>query len=131
MPTFTKNTPNLMVADLNRSLAFYRDLLGFSLVTTVPDKPPFVSAILQAGGVEIFLNDLNAAMKEHPDFANQPRVAFGHSMFIEVDGIDALHDQLNGKAPIWMPIVTQWYGMREFGIADPDGYLITFAQKAE
>src|SRR5690242_15114453 len=60
MPTFTKNTPNLIVSDLNRSLAFYRDLLGFSVVTTVPEKPPFVFVMLQAGGVEIFLNDLNA-----------------------------------------------------------------------
>jgi hypothetical protein len=28
-----------------------------------------------------------------------------------------------------MPIVTQWYGMREFAIADPDGYVITFAER--
>jgi hypothetical protein len=26
--------------------------------------------------------------------------------------------------------VTQWYGMMEFAIADPDGYVITFAERA-
>jgi catechol 2,3-dioxygenase-like lactoylglutathione lyase family enzyme len=129
MPTFTKNTPNLIVSDLNRSLAFYRDVLGFSVVTTVPDKPPFVFAMLQSGAVEIFLNDAAAAIKEHPAWAGQPMVAFGHSLFIEVDGIDDLHARLVGRAPVWMPIVTRWYGMREFGVADPDGYLITFAQR--
>ena len=29
-----------------------------------------------------------------------------------------------------MPIFTQPYGMREFAITDPDGYLITFAERA-
>ena len=29
-----------------------------------------------------------------------------------------------------MPIVTQFYGMREFAIEDPDGYVITFAERA-
>ena len=28
-----------------------------------------------------------------------------------------------------MPFVTQWYGVREFVIADPDGYLITLAER--
>jgi len=28
-----------------------------------------------------------------------------------------------------MPLVTQFYGMREFAIVDPDGYVITFAQR--
>jgi len=30
---------------------------------------------------------------------------------------------------VLMPLVTQWYGMREFTIADPDGYVITFAER--
>ena len=28
-----------------------------------------------------------------------------------------------------MPIVTQFYGMREFAIEDPDAYIITFAER--
>jgi hypothetical protein len=28
-----------------------------------------------------------------------------------------------------MPLVTQFYGMREFAILDPDGYVITFAER--
>jgi uncharacterized glyoxalase superfamily protein PhnB len=30
-----------------------------------------------------------------------------------------------------MPLVTQFYGAREFAIEDPDGYLITFAQRIQ
>jgi uncharacterized glyoxalase superfamily protein PhnB len=32
---------------------------------------------------------------------------------------------------IVMPIVTQFYGTREFAIADPDGYIITFAERMD
>jgi uncharacterized glyoxalase superfamily protein PhnB len=45
-------------------------------------------------------------------------------------GIDAFYAALDGKVTVTMPIVTRWYGMREFAIADPDGYLITFAERA-
>ena len=30
---------------------------------------------------------------------------------------------------IVMPIETKFYGMREFAIEDPDGYVITFAER--
>ena len=33
----TDVTPNLIVSDIDRSTAFYRDVLGFSVVTTVPE----------------------------------------------------------------------------------------------
>jgi catechol 2,3-dioxygenase-like lactoylglutathione lyase family enzyme len=34
---FSDVTPNLVVLDVERSLVFYRDVLGFSLITTVPE----------------------------------------------------------------------------------------------
>ena len=55
---FTDVTPNLIVSDLDRSLAFYRDVLGFSLVTTVPDAAPFVFAWLKRDEVNVFLNSV-------------------------------------------------------------------------
>src|SRR5215207_9751475 len=54
----TDVAPNLIVADTDRSISFYRDVLGFSVVTTVPDAPPFVFAWMQRDGVNVFLNSL-------------------------------------------------------------------------
>jgi len=45
--------------------------------------------------------------------------------------VDALHDRLKPKVKIVMPIATQFYGMREFAIEDPDGYILTFAERAQ
>jgi len=129
MPSrFRKLTPNLLVANVERSLAFYVDVLGFERGMTVPEQPPFVFAAVTSGAVEIFFNDAASAVKEYAGFAGRPIGATG-TMFIEIDGIDALHDRLSGTVTITMPIVNQWYGTREFAIEDPDGYMITFAQR--
>src|SRR3954471_14289632 len=128
MPQFTKLTPNLVVANVERSLAFYVDTLGFTRGMTVPDAPPFAFASVTGGAVEIFFNDAASAAKEYPGFAGKPIGATG-TLFIEVEGVDALHDQLKATVKIVMPIVTQFYGMREFAIEDPDGYVITFAER--
>ncbi|MEA2666075.1 MAG: hypothetical protein QOI11_3019 [Candidatus Eremiobacteraeota bacterium] len=128
MPHFKKLTPNLLVASVERTLAFYVDTLGFERGMTVPDQSPFAFASVTGGAVEIFFNDAAGAVKEYPGFAGRPIGATG-TLFIEVDGIDALHDRLTPTVKIVMPIVTQFYGMREFAIEDPDGYVITFAER--
>ena len=129
MPQFTKLTPNLVVANVKRSLAFYVETLGFSCGMTVPDESPFVFASVTSGPVEIFFNDAAAAIKEYPAFAGRPIGATG-TLFIEMEGgVDALHDRLKPTVKIAMPLVTQFYGTREFAIEDPDGYVITFAER--
>jgi len=131
MPHFTKLTPNLLVAHVERSLAFYIDVLGFTRGLTVPDQSPFVFASVTGGPVEIFFNDRAAAAKDNPALAGGPIGGRQNSLFIEVEGIDALHDRIKPRVTIVMPIVTQWYGMREFAIEDPDGYMIIFAERVE
>jgi len=128
MPHFKKLTPNLLVANVERSLAFYVDTLGFARGMTVPDESPLVFASVTSGGVEIFFNDAATAVKEYPAFGGKPIGATG-TMFIEVDGVDALHDRLKTSVKIVMPLVTQFYGLREFAIEDPDGYVITLAER--
>ena len=128
MPHYSKLTPNLVVANVERSLAFYVDTLGFTRGMTVPDAAPFAFGSVTSGAVEIFFNDAAAAIKEYPAFANRPIGATG-TMFIEMQGVDALHDRLKASVKIVMPLVTQFYGLREFAIEDPDGYIITFAER--
>ena len=132
MPPFNKLTPNLIVSNVERSLAFYVNVLGFERGITVPDKSPFVFASVTSGGVEIFFNDTAEVLKEHPDWAGKLKPSAGNSMFLEIVGpgaVDALHDRVKAKARVVMPLTTQWYGMREFAIEDPDGFVITVAER--
>jgi len=127
-PSFEGLTPNLVVANLEKSLAFYRDVLGFELDMHVPDAPPYVFAAVKRGGVQIFLNDVSAVRKDFPALAERARGG-GNTMYIKMTGVEAYHQQIQGKVKIVVPFVRQPYGMTEFGIEDPDGYVIFFAQQ--
>ena len=85
--------PISLVASVERSLAFYVDTLGFERGMTVPDASPFVFASVTSGPVEMFFNDAATAVKEYPAFGGKPIGATG-TLFIEVEGVDALHDRL-------------------------------------
>jgi catechol 2,3-dioxygenase-like lactoylglutathione lyase family enzyme len=121
-------TPNLVVSDVARSMAFYRDRLGFSVETTVPEAAPHVFAIMRSGPVGIYLNAPEPATEEYPSMKGKP-LGGTFTMFIEVTGIERMYDEVKAQIPIVAPLETKWYGVAEFVIADPDGYLITFAER--
>ena len=125
---FTSVTPNLIVKDVGVSTAFYRDLLGFAVKETVPAEPPFVFVWLERGGVTVFVNDAATVAREMPRFA-APTFGGTGTLFVIVEGVDALHDALSSQISIVMSLRTQPYGMREFAVTDPDGHLITFAER--
>ncbi len=66
----TKLTPNLIVSNVEQSVAFYRDVLGFTVAMTVPDAPPFAFAGVTFGDVQVFFNSTESAFEEYPAFKN-------------------------------------------------------------
>lgn len=125
---FTSVTPNLIVRDIARSTAFYRDVLGFQITQTVPDSEPFVFVWLERDGVPVFLNDIKAAEHDYPDAAKLPQGGTA-ALFFVITGVDAYHGAVSPIANVVMPLKTQFYGMREFAVTDPDGHIITFAER--
>ena len=121
-------TPNLVVADVARSVTFYRDVLRFEVITTVPEAAPYVFAMLSRGGRQIFVNAPEAAAAEYPMFRDRP-IGGTLTLFFEVAGVRAAYADLKDKAKVVMPFEVKWYGMTEFAIEDPDGYVITFAER--
>lgn len=128
--SLTSLTPNLIVSNVEQSITFYRDTLGFEVQTTVPDFTPYVFAIIMSGDVRIFLNSPEAAVTEYPVLGSR---ALGGTLtlFIEVTGIRDLYEQLKARVAIVMPIEVKWYGQTEFAFADPDGYVITLAEREQ
>lgn len=50
-------------------------------------------------------------------------------LFFVITAVDALHETVAAKANVIMPLKTQFYGMREFAVTDPDGHILTFAER--
>jgi len=128
MVKFESVTPNLLVRDVAKSLAFYRDILGFTIGETVPDKEPFVFVWMKHGDVSVFLNDINAAAHDYPAAASLPQGGTAALFFIITD-VDGYHAKVAPKTKVIMPLKTQFYGLREFAVTDPDGHIITFAER--
>jgi uncharacterized glyoxalase superfamily protein PhnB len=96
----------------------------------VPDFTPYVFAIISAGAVRIFLNSPEAAVTEYPVLGSRP-IGGTLTLFIEVSGIRDLYAQLKDRVRIVMPIEVKWYGQTEFAFTDPDGYVITMAEREQ
>jgi lactoylglutathione lyase len=126
---FKKLTPNLVVRNLEASMNFYKSVLGFQTTITVPDQAPYVFGAITNGAVEIFFNDQKAVVAEYPALGAK---AIGGSLtlFIEVEGIEEVLAAVNKSgARITMPLKEQFYGMREFAFEDPEGWVITIAER--
>ena len=124
----TKLNPNLIVSNVDASLRFYEDVLGFDRSMTFPELSPFMFASVTSGPVKIFLSDRSTVIKEDPRLSDLP-FGGGNIMLIEVDGVDAVHTRIASLVKVVMSLRTQSFGLREFAIQDPDGYIITFAER--
>lgn len=123
-----KLTPNLIVSSVEQSLAFYCDVLGFTRTGTVPEESPYVFGMVQSGPVEIFFNAQGPAVEEYPAFAGKP-IGGTLTLYMEVSGVKKIYDDLKGRVKVTMPLEKKFYGVTEFAFEDPDGYVITFAER--
>ncbi len=127
---FQKLTPNLFVRDVDAAIRYYCDVLGFTQGMTVPDKPPYIFGSVVRDSIEIFFNDQKSVLADHPEIANRP-IGGALTLFIEIDqGIEGLLKKVQQHgATINMPLTEQFYGMKEFGMIDPEGWMLTFAER--
>jgi len=48
---------------------------------------------------------------------------------MEVSGVDKIYEELKTRVKVTMPLERKFYGVTEFAFEDPDGYVITFAER--
>lgn len=126
---FQKLTPNLVVRDVAASMEFYTKALGFQPAMKVPDQPPYVFGSVTSGGVEIFFNDQKAVAEDYPALGSKP-IGGSLTLYIEVEGIEEVFAAIEKcGAKITMPLKTQFYGIKEFAFEDPEGWVISIAER--
>ena len=108
--------PNLYVKDIEASVTFYRDVLGFETKAIIGDPPNF--ALLTAGGGEIALN-----LHDDPQ---------SNGCYVYVTGVEALHDRcVEQGATVTYPLTLEAWGLLNFVIADPDGHQIALGEQKD
>ena len=134
--------PELYVSNLDASLSFYLDLLGFRIEY---DRPEERFAYLGLGSAHLMLEEAAALARATPEEfrRGQWRTAdlerpFGRGMNLEIHvvGLDAIDARL--KQARWAPLLELHtcvyrvrgddYAVRRLLVADPDGYLIRLSE---
>lgn len=124
--------PNLMVTDMARSLAFYRDLLGLRLDFAVAadrsllsetDGRDAVFATLDWNGAQLMLQTAESLAGELPVLAAGLPASPGGTIYLRGFDPEPVLPRLPEAAIVRGPFL-QWYGMRELYLRDPDGHIL-------
>src|SRR5918996_4283210 len=121
----------LAVSEFERSLAFYRDLLGLE-VEALYDDPPY--ATLTTAGARLSLAEQGHPAEDRPGVtmeAPPDRSRMNALLVLEVEDCMAAHRDLlaDGVEFLAEPYSPPWGGHRCFAV-DPDGYLVELEEPA-
>lgn len=118
--------PNIFVADINATIAFYK-VLGFNLAMCVPEEgPDFVWAMMVNGNVTLMFQTFDSLAEELPEI-NRTNGA-SQLLYIKLKGIRQFFDEVKDKVTVLKGLETTFYGATEFSIVDPNNYVLTFAE---
>jgi catechol 2,3-dioxygenase-like lactoylglutathione lyase family enzyme len=120
--------PLLQVFDMPTSIRFYRDVLGFEVVSTSkPRGERFDWALLKLNGVELMLNTAyeDEARPPAPDSART--VAHDDTaIYFGCPDVDAAFAHLRSRGMNVNEPKVAHYGMKQLYVHDPDGYNLCF-----
>ena len=127
--------PLLQVYDMPTAVQFYRDKLGFAVVTTSPPlggDDRFHWCLLRLGDAELMLNTAYEFDDQRPSREEHTR-ARGHQdtcLFIGCPDVDGAYDELRARGvEVNAPKVAP-YGMKQLYLKDPDGFGLCFQWQA-
>jgi catechol 2,3-dioxygenase-like lactoylglutathione lyase family enzyme len=122
-----KLTPILWTKDLQETISFYTDNLGFACRHQV-DR----FAVLTKDDIEIMTvipidePDDCKDLKNNEEFF--PKPYFTGSLYIDTENVDELWEQVKGKVRVKYGIGNQEWLVRDFSILDNNGYEVVFGQ---
>jgi hypothetical protein len=119
-----RSAPYFPVPDVASIGAYYQEVLGFSCEYSAGEPPEF--AVYSRGGSAIMFRRVPDPALICPN----GRQGGTWDVFCWVTDAQALHDEfvLNQAVVVYPPVI-QPYGMKEFAVRDPNGYVLGFGQE--
>ena len=111
---------HIQPADFDRSLAFYRDLLGWTVVSAWGDPASGRGAVLSGGAIKVVL----AERSKYPATSKEPRA----TIHLDIHDVDKRFEALPAGDHVVVPPGVNEQGTRWFVVRDPDGTHIAFEE---
>ncbi|MGQ9524940.1 MAG: VOC family protein [Armatimonadota bacterium] len=112
--------PLLFVDDIEGTVSFYRDRLGFQVVQEARWGGKLGWCRLERQNAALMLQQ---ATEEDEPAQNR---GLGVGFYFICDDADAIYAELLSRGMQLDPPQTAYYGMRQLYMKDPDGYIICF-----
>jgi catechol 2,3-dioxygenase-like lactoylglutathione lyase family enzyme len=126
MTNLTYVAPCFIVSDVNISVAFYIDMLGFETRFIAPDDGPFF-AIVGRDQISIMLKAIAPDVKPVPNSTRHPWARF--DAYISAADPDTLFEEYRSRGVVFRQgLRNDDDGLRGFEIADADGYVLFFGR---
>ena len=114
------SSPIFPVDDPLATAEYYRDILGFSIAFKWEDPPSYV-VVNRDEAVSIHFSK-----RDDNYLPSRSHVALA----VFVHDVDALYEEYKkAGASITQPIGDRPWGMRDFDITDPNGFILSFGQE--
>jgi glyoxylase I family protein len=125
-------TPLIQVFNMRRALAFYRDILGFELVSDSGNGDDSSWVWLRLNNSHLMLND-QYEPGHVPPAPPKERIRWHKDTCLYFDSSDpgAVYRYLKAKGVQCNPPTIAPYGMKQLYVTDPDGYELCFQCPSE
>ncbi len=116
-------TPMLQAVDVSETIDFYTAVLGFTLDAKYPETAPTWCSLVR-GPVHLMFFAAEAVNQ-----ADVTPPAMSGVLYVYVDDVLDVHDELKLKTDVlWGPQAMP-YGFLEFAIRECNGYTVSFGQR--
>ena len=125
-------TTLLQVFDMPCSVAFYRDVWGFTIVSTSEPADNFYWELLKLGDAMLMLN--TAYEDDERPLSPDPARVEAHAdtiLYFACDSADEVYMHLVAKGWETQEPINAYYGMRQVYTKEPDGYELCFQHPVE
>lgn len=132
-PKLQSITSNLLVKDVDQTVDYYKNKLGFDLEMSVPrDDGKLQWAMVSRDNVAIMLQERESFIEEVPELSDVP-IGGSFTLFVRIEGLDNYYEKIAvmDEVEIFREPNITFYGMKEFTIRDLNGYILTFAEPQE
>ena len=136
---------SVTTGDIERSLAFYRDLLGLSVRSVGELSGDEVERITGMPGARLLSADLDLGRGQVLELLEYVGEADGEALAMDrpgsghigltVDDVDAIHHKLADAGwtvrsePVELPEPGDWFGARCMTVLDPDGVAVEMIER--